>query len=172
MPEEAPKPVANPDIDKSLKVILVDDKDIQSLLINIVTIVAVFIVTSITLSSFWSTKSIATTGIPMAAVSVFVIFFAKAMWTTVDSRQIKIYLDYLRPGKMIAYSQGFHFTAWSSSLQEDPISIQKEEIITTPLGSPYQITFSTMNSYRMYANITVILSDKRMGAKALEIIQR
>ena len=92
----------------------------------------------------------------MAAVSVFVIFFAKAMWTTVDSRQIKIYLDYLRPGKMIAYSQGFHFTAWSSSLQEDPISIQKEEIITTPLGSPYQITFSTMNSYRMYANITVI----------------
>ncbi|MEI6304594.1 MAG: hypothetical protein WCP09_01060 [Candidatus Taylorbacteria bacterium] len=154
-----PKPGARVNTDKALAVAVINNFDYESLILNLLTAMILFVALSIGLS-FIDKSSMMTIGIPLIGVAAFVIIYTPAMWTTVNAREAKVYLDYFRPGKILVYLQGFHFTMWSSRLQEEPINFQKHEIITTRFGSENQVTFTTRDGYVMFANILILYNRK------------
>ncbi len=145
--------------DKPLEVRMVNGIDVDSLLFNILTVVGIFVILSIGLRFIKHDPSVdrfLTVTIPLVAVWVFILLNVKKFGANVESRQAKIYLDYLRPGKIIAYLPGFHFTTWCSRIQEGPVSFQKHEKIAAKRASNSEIKFRSQDGYEMYADVTIL----------------
>ncbi|MEI7462838.1 MAG: SPFH domain-containing protein [Candidatus Taylorbacteria bacterium] len=159
----SPGDIANPN--KALSVSMINDFDFESLLINVLTVIIIFILSSVLLG-FISKIQIVTLGVPIIVTSGFIIMKFGSMWTTVKAREASVYLDYIRPRKILVYLQGFHFTSWCSEVQESTINFQKHEIITTRFGGENQVTFTTRDGYVMFANI-LILYNRRNDLDAL-----
>ena len=151
-----PRPGSKPNPDKSIGVRIVTDYELDALLFNIATMVVMFVTLSIGLRNIKPNPSLdgfLANTIPLIAIWIFFFFTVKKWGTNVDSREAKVYLNYLRPRLMIAYLQGFHFTTWCSKIQEDPISFQKDQKIAAKKANNTEIKIRSQDGYDMYVDI-------------------
>lgn len=122
----------------------VEGKDWESLLMNVLSaaLIAVGMYLVLTHKLHWS-HSVALAS-SISVVWVLAYFSWKYLYTNVQSREGKFYLDPLT-GKQFVYGRGFHFTAWYYRPEADDINFQRHEIIVADKKSGTEIIFPTLD---------------------------
>lgn len=139
--------------------------DWGSLAFNLVSITIILIV-PLLLIRFKTHNPLILIAFSATVIWVLGVFFLARLGTNVDGMQYQIWLDYIFSDRLIAYSQGFHFTTWSSKDQGNMIDYQKKEIIDANRKDGTAFTFATQDGLDVMADVTIVYN-RRPGLEAL-----
>ncbi len=151
--------------DTPLDIRYVDDVDIEALAFNLASVILCFFALTVLVGQFTS-DSVTVSAISTLVCWFFIVATRSRLWTSVDARKASVWLDYLRSKRIVVYTQGFHFTHWTSRKQSDEIDFQKHEIISMNKADKTEVRFETNDGFEMIAEMT-LLYNLREGEEAM-----
>jgi len=160
---EKPEPPAT--WDTPLLIRYVNHIDMEALCFNLVSVLACFAVFILAVGQLTANRA-AVFAIPASLCWILIVILRIHLWTSVDARKAGVWLDYLNSKRLVIYTQGFHFTPWTSREQVDEIDFQKHEAISMKKTEKTEIRFETNDGYEMAAEV-VIFYNLRDGADAM-----
>jgi hypothetical protein len=163
--EVASNPAYKKNLDVPLQIRYVEDIDMMSLAINIVSFGLVLIVLAV-LSERLFANWIAVAAISLSGIWILGVSFRDRLGITVPAREAQVYLNPILSRNIIVYTQGFHFTAWFYRKEKDSVSFQKHEIIEASQKEKSEIVFPSSDGNNMVAELEIMFC-RREGGEAM-----
>jgi hypothetical protein len=132
-----------------------DDKDLMSMVINIMSAVTLFTIMALVI---YIKIRIGLIAIAVPAIVVWCIYvnMEENLFVDVPARKGKLYLDRLT-GRNIVYGPGGHFVAWYYRAEPDEINFQVHEVIEANKKDGTEIVFPTLNGkLKLFLNFKLL----------------
>ncbi len=140
--------------DGPLAVKYVEDKDWSALLFNVTSILMV-IITLVTILIVKKTHPFAVIALPVCLAWVIGYGIKDRLWVTVDAQEVVTYVDKFFSREIIAYTQGGHFTRWSSDRQNVTIDFLKFEEIVATRENQHPVKATSADGYNILADLQI-----------------
>ncbi len=142
-PEEMP-PGSKPYKLEPLDVDYIIGRDWKSLLTNALWAIVIFLISFLFLVKKVHFSYTWASAVSLCIISTLAALAFERLYTTVESRQGKFFLDLLT-GEMKVYGLGFKFTTWHSRHEVEEIEFQKHEVIVASKKDGTEVIFPTQD---------------------------
>lgn len=140
--------------DSPLKVKYIEGKDWPALIFNIVSALMIIIIVGALIATKTS-NLFAIISFPLCVVWVIGVGIRDRLWATVEAQEAITYVDKFFSSAIIAYTQGGHFTRWSSDRQEIRLSFLRFQEIKATRDSKSPIRAVSADGYDIEADVRI-----------------